>query len=190
MIVLAGALSVLAFSGCRKKNDTAMELATKPAHCYNGELDADELAVDYGGSCGTSSSAVSMSSDCGMADNTAKITSDAPATYNHTVTSCTRTSSGGNYVYNIMLNTGRYIYVTTRQTATLNADLDIMSTPMADNECAVTFYMGPYSGSCSGGSGSQVRIKYDGTDYAVNICTASWYAGFNYGSISAYATVN
>lgn len=179
---------LLGFSyGCRKKNDTAMELATKPYHCYNETMDADEILVDYGGSCGTSSGAVSMTSDCGQATNTAKITSDVPSTYNFTVTSCTRTSSSSYYTYTMNLSGGGYIQVMTLTTVAFNTDLTVMSLPSANDECSVDFYMSPYSGSCSGG---QVRIKYDGTNYALNLCGATWFAGFNYGDINAFANVN
>lgn len=188
LIAFAALGFLISFSyGCRKKNDTAMELATKPYHCYNETLDGDEILVDYGGSCGTSSGAVSMTSDCGQATNTAKITSDVPSTYNFTVTSCTKSTSGSYYTYTIYLSGGGYIQITTLTSVVFNTDLTIQSLPSANDECAVDFYMSPYSGSCSSG---QVRIKFDGTNYALNLCNTTWYAGFNYGDIDAFANVN
>ena len=190
-IVLAGALSALALSGgCRKKTDTGMELANRPKHCYNGELDADELTIDFGGSCGTEvlgGSGVTMSSDCGQSTNSATVTSNFPTTNTYTVSSCTRTTSGSYYLYTLSLSGGGNIQMRTLTTVDFNTDLTVTSLPSETDECSVSFSAGSFSGSCAGG---QVKIKYNGSSYGVNICNTYWYGGFYSGDIDAYATVN
>ncbi|MCW3086108.1 MAG: hypothetical protein JWP12_3474 [Bacteroidetes bacterium] len=192
LLVFAGVLTTLALSGgCRKKTEAEMDMATKPLHCYNEEMDADETLPDFGGSCGTGSAAVSLTSDCSMTNNTADLTTSFGSTVNYTVSSCVKTVSGGYFTYNLTLSGGNYIHVKTTSAVLVNHELTLTtSTPAASDECEIDFYMSGIAASCSSsGIGTHVSIKYNGTNYAINICNAPWYAS-SYGGIDAYAMVN
>ena len=192
LLVIAGVFGTLVLSGgCRKKTEQEMDMATKPLHCYNEEMDADETLPDFGGSCGTGSASVSLASDCSMTTNTADLNPSFGSPMTYSVSSCVKTVSGGYFTYTLALSGGNSVHITTTSSVLVNHELTLTtSTPAASDECEIAFYMSGVSAYCSGsGIGTHVSIKYNGTNYAINVCNAPYYSS-SYGGIDIYANVN
>ncbi len=190
LFVMAGVFGALVLSGgCSKKTEQEMDMAAKPKHCYNQLLDADETQVDFGGSCGTDSLSASLASECGMTNNTADINNSYGLTTNYRVYSCVKTVSGGIFTYTLTLPGGHLIHVRTTSTVLMNHELTFTtSSPTASDECEIDFYMASVVCACSG-TGGHVCIKYNGTTYAISICSVPYYSMYP-GTIDAYATVD
>jgi hypothetical protein len=180
IIILANVLLfAFVFTGCRKKTPVEYEKTSKPFHCYNGTLDADEVLIDMGGSC-ADASAAPITSACGLASGTIVLGSQTKA-----VTSCTKTTNAnGDFVFT-MTYTGGYISVTTTNDVLYNTDLSLTtsSDPSSNYEAYVFLY--PQYDYMSGGD---VQINFNGSSYAVSTCNGyDWSSSL---SVKIFAPVN
>lgn len=181
---------------CRKKEDVGLDVADKPLHCYNGELDEDEVTTDCGGSCGLCGG--NYTSSCGMPLNTVRV--GGPSGDTLTVESCIKTTNGsGDWVFTITLNNNDgVITIITDPTVYLNYDLYASNpNPSDQNEFFGEIEdIEPYTYTYSSGvnlleGGGDNILGFDGQNYYIDFCSVSfYYSSFSTASLKIYAKVD
>ncbi len=164
-------LVLLVFNtGCRKLVLRDLEFATKPAHCYNQQKDADETITDGGGSCGCSGN--KPVSYCSLALNTVKV-----GTKTYTVINYTKDTLGnGNWRFKLQFNSTEYMQITCTPEVYLNSELSNNEmNPSDPDDINVQVYTNSYSLQDLGYG--KFELASDGCVSYLRSCDT----GFNYG---------
>ncbi|MBL7812367.1 MAG: hypothetical protein JNL57_09120 [Bacteroidetes bacterium] len=157
-------------TGCRKAVLRDLKYMTKPAHCYNQQLDADENITDAGGSCGCREN--TPVSYCSLAANQVKVGSST-----YTVSSFEKDTLGnGNWRFTLKFNSTEYLVVTCTPAVYLNYELSNNAmNPSDPDDINVQVYTSTY-GLQDLGYG-KFEIATDGCVAFLRSCDT----GFNYG---------
>jgi hypothetical protein len=183
-------LIFLSLGGCRKKTDVGedLDIATKPRHCYNGEMDEDETTTDCGGSCGSCSDGV-IESSCGVP--LGKIITIGTGGDTLTVVSSTKTQSGNNLIFTLVVNNGGIFTIVVNKDVVIDYSLDEGgSNPTIYEFSGEVEDLQPFSTTFQyqtdlqeSQSGNGVnKILFDGTNYYIDFCGIY----FMHGSLQNY----